>query len=100
MGVNSWQSGPNSTSVPITLPERLDLTAEELLATLREAVATGALVLDGGAVTRVDAAGLQLLCAAVAAATGHVVWQRPSTVLREGAALLGLTAALRFEGQR
>ena len=85
--------------MPVTLPERLDLTAEQLPATLREATAAGALVLDGGAVARVDAAGLQLLCAAVAAATGHVVWQRPSTVLRDAAALLGLTTALQLQAR-
>jgi len=79
-----------------TLPETLDITAEDLLVQLRDAVGAGRLVLDGQAVQRVDAAGLQLLCAAVTAVTGNVVWMGASPALRDGVRTLGLEAAVGF----
>jgi anti-anti-sigma regulatory factor len=77
-----------------TLPEHLDITAEVLVAQLRDAAGSGQLALDGTAVLRVDAAGLQLVCAAVIAVGGKVTWTNASPVLRAGAKTLGLESAL------
>jgi len=77
------------------LPERVDLGAEGLLAELRAAALAGAVEVDAAKVARVDAAGLQLLCALVAAT--QVTWRAPSRVLIDAAATLGLAAALKLE---
>lgn len=83
---------------PLALPGAFDISAVTVAAAgLIEALAGGELAIDGRAVTRIDAAGLQLLCAAVATArtTGRRVrWVGASPVLVAGAATLGLTAAL------
>jgi len=58
-------------------------------------------VLDAGRLTRVDAAGLQLLAAFLRAAEGHgtgVEWRAPQPALRESARRLGLEGALRLPG--
>jgi anti-anti-sigma regulatory factor len=57
----------------------------------------GQLTLDASAVARIDAAGLQLLCAAVAAARSAgrpVSWTAVSDTVIEGARTLALEAAL------
>lgn len=82
---------------PFTLPELLDITAGQLAADLRTAIAAGPLVLDGAGVRRIDASGLQLLVAAALAARAAgapVEWHAPSPTLTDGARLLGVAAAL------
>nr|HEX4315826.1 STAS domain-containing protein [Kofleriaceae bacterium] len=80
----------------VELPATIDIaTCDAVRDTL--AGEHGDLVLDGGAVRRIDAAGLQLIVAAVAAA--HVrgaaaSWHAVSPVLVEAAAVTGLAAAL------
>lgn len=76
------------------LPERLDITADELQVLLQGATRVRPLVLDGTAVQRVDTAGLQLLCAAVAAVDGDIRWAGVSAVLRDSARVLGLESAI------
>lgn len=81
----------------ITLPERLDITAEHLADELRTAIAAGSLVLDATGVRRIDASGLQLLvAAAIAARTAGtpIVWHEPSSTLTEGARVLGVASVL------
>lgn len=82
------------------LPDRLDITAEELLALLQDAARRTPLVLDGTGVQRVDTAGLQLLCAAVSAVGGDVRWTGASPVLRAGARVMGLEAAIGLATRR
>jgi ABC-type transporter Mla MlaB component len=86
-------------------PARLTLAAD---CTLREAAGlkalllqtvspTGEVIIEGGAVERVDAAGLQLLVAFArreAAAGRQLNWQSASDELRGAGARLGLLAAL------
>jgi anti-anti-sigma regulatory factor len=54
-------------------------------------------VIDAGAVERVDTATLQLLCAFVRERMGHdreVTWRAPSGALREASRLLGVNELL------
>jgi len=76
------------------------LTIEQAAAMHTELVQhldTTSVVLEAGALQRIDAAGLQLLTAFVRAADGRgarVEWRAPSAVLRDGARRLGLAVAL------
>ena len=84
---------------PLTLPARMTIGD---LAPLRERLAGGLnarreLALDGGPVTAIDTAGLQLLAVLCqdAAERGVVVrWTGASPELTASAALLGLSTAL------
>lgn len=81
----------------VLLPPHVDISAEMLASTLRTACAAGAVTVDATAVTRVDAAGLQLLCAAAKAlqARGEsLCWRTPSRVVVDGARILGLATTL------
>lgn len=82
----------------ISLPGSFDITAVIGVASdLADALGRGGLVLDARQVSRVDAASLQLLCAAVATARARGVqvgWVGASAALTDGARTLGLTAAL------
>lgn len=85
----------------VELPVRLDIAAAaELKRRLDTALnASHPLTLDAHAVEHVDAAGLQLLLAFQRAdppGTG-AEWRNPSAMLREAAALLGLSEALRLD---
>lgn len=85
---------------PLALGECL--TVEQVgavQAELGRRLAAASVVLEAGALRRLDAAGLQLLAAFVAAATARgvrVQWQAPSAALREAARVSGLGAALRL----
>jgi ABC-type transporter Mla MlaB component len=66
---------------------------------LRGALGSGTLRLDAGAVEQVDTAGLQLLVSALATASARGMafeWVGVSATLRDAAAFLGLTDALRL----
>jgi anti-anti-sigma regulatory factor len=82
----------------IELPEDCRIaTLPELRARLLATVDQSACVLNASAVTRIDTAALQLLTAFQrdAASGGREVrWDGVSEVLREAAALLGLTQTL------
>lgn len=90
-------------------PARITLAAD---CTLREAAAlkaqlittispTDAVLIDGGAVERIDTAGLQLLVAFAQrehAAGRRLQWQAASDALRSAGARLGLLGALSLSG--
>lgn len=82
----------------ITLPARCELeTTTALRAELLRGLRAGPLVLDCTRLTSIDAAGLQLLCAAALAATRSgdpIAWRAPPTVLLEAASTLGLVEVL------
>jgi anti-anti-sigma regulatory factor len=82
----------------IVLPRSFDISAVRGVATeLLDALAAEPLTLDAGAVHKIDAAGVQLLCATVAAARAHgtpVVWKAVPGALTEAADTLALGAAL------
>jgi anti-anti-sigma regulatory factor len=82
----------------ICLPRSLDITVVHTISgELVTAIAMGELTLDAGSVTRLDAAGLQLLCAAAAAARKQGVairWKDVPAVVLEGARTLALTASI------
>jgi anti-anti-sigma regulatory factor len=81
----------------IRLPGVLDISAEGFAPALRTAAAGGDLELEAQDVTRVDAAGLQLLCAAAVEVKRRgdaVVWRSPTSAIVEGARVLGLLAFL------
>lgn len=82
----------------LALPRSLDIAAvTSVAAQLLAALALGELAIDAGAVGKVDAAGLQLLCAAVVsarAAGAPVRWTAVSPALIGGARVLALSAAL------
>ncbi len=83
---------------PIALPRNLDIAAVSTIAAeLARELALGDLTLDASAVVKVDAAGLQLLCALAVTAknlgTG-LAWQQVPPVLEHGARTLALTDAL------
>jgi phospholipid transport system transporter-binding protein len=98
--------GLNETAEPddvhavreLALPRSLDVSVVGAVAVqLIDAVAVAGLILDASAVARIDAAGLQLLCAAVAAARSAgrpVSWKAVSETVIEGARTLGLSPAL------
>jgi len=73
--------------------------AATLHAELGRHLAADSVVLEAGAVQRIDAGALQLLAAFVRAAEARgarVSWREPSSVLRDGARRLGLTGVLRL----
>ena len=73
--------------------------AKELYAKLIASKGQGALVLVADGVVRVDAAGIQALCAAlnqISNSGGSWRWHNPSTSLTHGIELLGLKALLRL----
>jgi len=90
-----------------TAPARLTLPAE---CTLRDAAAlqgllvatvspTDSVIIEGGAVTRIDAAALQLLAAFARrelAAGRRVAWHSASAALRTAGATLGLSEVLQL----
>ena len=82
----------------VVLPRVFDIQAVSAVsAELLDALEAGGLVLDAASVTRIDAAALQLLYAAVAAASARgarVTWAGSSPALDEGARMLALAAAL------
>ncbi|WP_168210887.1 STAS domain-containing protein [Persicimonas caeni] len=89
----------NTSSQPVTLPEQLGLAqVDELHAHLVDLLeTTHEIVFDAGAVDRLDAAGVQLLCAAARAtqqAGGSVSWRAVSPALVRAAEQLGLSEAL------
>jgi anti-anti-sigma regulatory factor len=95
--VNTLRKRATCAGVAILrLPGVVDITSEDLSQKLRDALLVGPLELEACDVTRVDAAGLQLLCAAALAAraSGGIVWRNPSTALTVGARLLGLAPTL------
>lgn len=85
----------------VELPARLDIAAAADLKRQLDAAlaASQPLTLDAQAVEQVDAAGLQLLLALqrTAAAGAGAAWRNLTPVLREAAALLGLSEALRLD---
>jgi ABC-type transporter Mla MlaB component len=80
------------------LPRALDIAAVTTVAAeLERALALGELTVDASAVVKVDAAGLQLLCALAMTAHGHgtkLTWKNVPAVLEAGARTLALTDAL------
>ncbi len=82
----------------ILLPRSLDISAVRAVATeLQDALAVGEVTIDATELTKLDAAGLQLLCAASAAARAAgapVTWKAVPPVLADGARTLALTASL------
>lgn len=77
------------------LPAELTIQAVAPLRDELLALPPGALQLDGAAVERVDAAGLQLLTALCQARRDPPPdWQAPSAALREGARILHLAEVL------
>jgi anti-anti-sigma regulatory factor len=91
-----------ATSTTVRLPATIDITAvAEQRGQLGAALAGAAVALDGGAVGRIDTAGVQLLAAFVAEAARRGVdlaWVAVSDTLAGNARRLGLAAALRLEG--
>jgi anti-anti-sigma regulatory factor len=91
------------TAAHLLLPHALDIAAVgDLGAAIREAVASDAIVIEAGAVTRADAAGIQLLCAAVLAARSRgttVEWRAPAKFLCDAARSLGVNELLGLEGE-
>jgi anti-anti-sigma regulatory factor len=79
-------------------PELTISGAQDLYDTLQSALrAPGPVVLDATQVTRIDTAGLQMLCAFVrdAQASGMVVqWRQPSPALENAARLLNVRTCL------
>jgi anti-anti-sigma regulatory factor len=89
----------------LTLPPHLDIgnahSIHEAMATALR-IAAG-LHIDGGAVTRVDGAGVQLLCALFATARGRgfsVHWRSVSRSLADATRLLGVHALIAIESPR
>lgn len=82
----------------ILLPRSFDIaTVRTVAREIQDALARGGLTLDASEITKVDAAGLQVLCAAIAAAraTGtRVTWKGVPAALRAGARTLALDSAL------
>lgn len=82
----------------ILLPRALDISVVRAVAAeILDALTLGELTLDASAVTKLDAAGLQLLCATVASARANgarVTWKGVPPALETGAHTLGLTEAL------
>lgn len=101
---------PKQASTPRLSAARLKLGAA---CTLREATelksrllatisATSRVIIDGGAVQRIDAAGLQLLTAFAVretAAGRRIEWRAASDELRQAAARLGLLQVLALDAQ-
>lgn len=98
-GLNESAGSDDAEAVrELALPRSLDVSAVGAVAVqLIDALAIDGLTLDASAVARIDAAGLQLLCAAVAAARGAgrpVSWKAVSETVMEGARTLALWSAL------
>ncbi|HEY0189944.1 MAG TPA: STAS domain-containing protein [Kofleriaceae bacterium] len=85
----------------IQLPRSLDISAVRTVATeLQDALAVGEVTIDAAELARLDAAGLQLLCAAAAAARtagARLTWKAVPAVLTDGARTLALTDSLGLE---
>lgn len=88
----------------IRLPKTFDITAVSAVAAeLTEALGHGDVQLDAGAVVKVDAAALQLLCAAAAAARAQearLTWTSVPAVVADGAHTLALTDVLGLDRSR
>ncbi|HET7506625.1 MAG TPA: STAS domain-containing protein [Kofleriaceae bacterium] len=88
----------------IVLPRSLDITVVRTVAAdLLDALAGGELMLDASLVGKLDAAGLQLLCATVvtARASGaRVEWKGVSPTLEAGAHTLALADTLGWSRAR
>lgn len=99
---------PVTAQVPATFAEvnRLELDADLRIsaaaathAAVLAAGAKGEIVLDGRRVTKIDAAGVQALLAAltqISQSGGGWRWHNPSTTLIQGVAVLGLGESLRL----
>ena len=78
----------------IVLPRVFDITAVTAVASeLVSALAAGEITVDASVVTKIDAAGLQLLCAAAVSARASqtpVVWRGVPSVVEQGAHTLAL----------
>lgn len=85
----------------ILLPRSLDISAVRSVATeLQAALAVGEVTVNASELTKLDASGLQLLCAvAIAARTSgtRLVWKAVPPVLTQGARTLALTDSLGLE---
>jgi ABC-type transporter Mla MlaB component len=88
----------------IVLPRSFDIATVRTVATeIQDAIVLGELTLDATEIAKVDAAGLQVLCAAIAAArtTGaRVDWKGVPAALIEGARTLALVDALGLQEKR
>ncbi len=99
-GVLTPDPGPRTPDTPGAVQLGELLTIEQVAAVHAELgrhLHAGTVVLEGGTVKRVDAAGLQLLTAFVRAAESRgkpVQWRSASAAVRDGARHLGLSAAL------
>ena len=80
----------------LVLPERLDITNEDVVRELCE-VLDNDVEIDAGSIVKVDAAGVQLMCAfaaAVRARGARLTWHAVSQVFRDASHILGVDAAL------
>ena len=88
----------------ILLPRSLDISVVRTVAAeLQGALLPGELTLDVSAIVKVDAAGLQLLCATMVAARARgtqIRWKGMPAALAEAARTLALEAALDLPGPR
>ena len=89
----------------VPLPAHLGLEAlADLAVALRKTLGSGQnLLLDGAEVKSVDGASLQLLLATLQTASHkgvHCGWRAASTVLKDAAALAGITEELLIDGIR
>ena len=88
----------------ILLPRCLDVSVVRTVAAeLEDSLRLGELTLDASAIEKVEAASLQLLCAAMTAARAQgteVRWKSVPAVLIEGARTLALAASLGLPGTR
>ncbi|HEX7383284.1 MAG TPA: hypothetical protein VF291_03160 [Burkholderiaceae bacterium] len=93
-------STATATEAVFRLPAQLTVAAcAQLRADLLAHLGDDVLVLDGGGVDTVGAAGLQLLAALVRSrGPGQTRWQSLSTTLIRGARLAGLQQALALAG--
>ena len=82
----------------ILLPRCLDISVVRTVAAeLQGSLLPGELTLDVSSIVKVDAAGLQLLCATMVAARARGItirWKGVPAALTDGARTLGLGAAL------
>ena len=91
---------PETTESPdvVVLGDRLTIEqAAAMHAELGRHLGATSIVLEAGALQRIDAAGLQLLTAFMGAAEGRgarVEWRAPSAALHDAACRLGLATAL------
>jgi ABC-type transporter Mla MlaB component len=88
----------------ILLPRCLDITVVRTVAAeLQSALIPGELTLDVSSIVKVDAAGLQLLCATMVAARARgaqIRWKGVPAALIEGARTLALAGALELPDPR